>query len=109
MHKLMVITNPDAAVGFSLAGVDVITARSSVEARKELALAINDDSAGIIAMDEDYFAEIDDALRAKTERMYRPIVVPIPSELDLSELGHGHQYLSAFIKRAVGFDIQLKS
>lgn len=109
MYKLMVITNPDAGIGFNLAGVDVVVARSAAEARLELARAINDDSAGVIAMDEDYFAQIDDALRAKTEKLYRPIVVPIPAKLDMAELSEGHEYLAAFIKRAVGFDIRLKA
>ena len=108
MYKLMVITNPDAAVGFALAGVDVIIAKSAAQARQELARAINDERAGVIAVDEDYFAQIDDALRAKTEKLYRPIVVPIPSKLDVTELSEGHEYLAAFIKRAVGFDIKLK-
>ena len=108
MYKLMVITNPDAAVGFALAGVDVVIAKSAAQARGELARAIHDDRAGVIAMDEDYFAQIDDALRAKTEKLYRPIVVPIPSKLDVTELSEGHEYLAAFIKRAVGFDIKLK-
>ena len=109
MYKLMIITNPNASVGFALAGVDVLTARSADEARIELARAINDDRAGIIAMDENYFAEIGAALQAKTEKLYRPIVLPIPSKLDFEELGEGHEYLSAFIKRAVGFDIRLKN
>jgi|SRR3990170_2089335 len=108
MYKLIVITNPDAAVGFALAGVDVIIAKSAAQARQELARAINDERAGVIAVDEDYFAQIDDALRAKTEKLYRPIVVPIPSKLDVTELSEGHEYLAAFIKRAVGFDIKLK-
>lgn len=105
----MVITNPDMAIGFSLAGVDVISAKSAQDARRELASAINDDRAGVIAMDEDYFSEIDDVLQAKIEKMYRPVVVPIPSKLAMEEMTEGHQYLSAFIKRAVGFDIRLKT
>jgi V/A-type H+/Na+-transporting ATPase subunit F len=109
MYKLVVITNSDTAIGFALAGVDLIVADSETAARQELTRAINDDQTGVIAIDEEFFGQIDDGLRAKIEKLYRPIVVPIPSKVDLKNVGEGHEILAAFIKRAVGFDIRLKA
>lgn len=108
MYKLMVITNPDAAIGFSLAGVQVIAAATAAIARQELVRALNDDRAGVIAMDEDYYMQIDDMLQAKMEKLYRPIVIPIPSKKEVEEVG-GHGHLASFIRRAVGFDIKLRA
>lgn len=108
MYRLTVISNPDYAYGFRLAGANVIEARNQEEAKKFLVSAINDDESGIIAVEEDFMNEIDTVLQAKIERLYRPIVIPIPAPKKIKDSGAGRRYLSSFIKRAVGFDIKLK-
>lgn len=108
MYKLLVIVNPDFAYGFRLAGVDVLEAGNQEEARKQLLSAINDDRSGIVAVEEDYMSEMDVVLRAKIERIYRPIVISIPTPKKLEDTGGSRKYLASFIKRAIGFDIKLK-
>ena len=108
MYKLVVIASPDFAYGFRLAGVDVLEASGQDEARKQLLAAINDDRSGIVAVDEDYMSEMDLALQAKIERLYRPIVISIPTPKKLKDMGASRRYLARFIKRAIGFDIKLR-
>lgn len=108
MYKLVVIANPEYAYGFRLAGVDVLEARDQEEARSKLLGAINDDRSGIVAVDEEFMNEMDDALTAKIERMYRPIVISIPTPKSIKGAGTSRKYLARFIKRAIGFDIKLR-
>ncbi len=108
MYKLVVLTDADTADGFRLAGVDVEIAESPEEARKTLSSLVDDDSSGIIAVNERLMSGIDERLRKKIDSIYRPIVVSLPIREKL-EIGEDHRaYLSRLIRRAIGFDITLR-
>ncbi len=108
MYKLVVLTDSEHADGFRLAGCEVVTADSQEEARKSLGTLVDDDSSGIIAVNEAMMAAIDERLQRKIDSIYRPIVVSLPIAEKLS-FGEEHRaYLSRLIRRAIGFDITLR-
>ncbi|MDP2181255.1 MAG: V-type ATP synthase subunit F [Actinomycetota bacterium] len=108
MYKLVVLTDSDTADGFRLAGVDVEVADSSDLARKKLSALIDDESSGIIAVNERMMAVIDERTQRKIDSIYRPIVISLPIREKL-EVGEDHRaYLSRLIRRAIGFDITLR-
>lgn len=108
MYKLVVLTDSDTADGFRLAGVDVEVADSHELARKKLNVLINDESSGIIAVNERMMAAIDERTQKKIDSIYRPIVISLPIREKL-EVGEDHRaYLSRLIRRAIGFDITLR-
>lgn len=108
MYNLVVLTDPDNAGGFRLAGVDVVVAATVAEARSLLASMLDDDETGIIAINERLTEAIDDRLAKKIESIYRPIVVSLPIREKL-EVASDHQaYLARLIRRAIGFDITLR-
>ena len=108
MYKLVVLTDPDTADGFRLAGVDVEVDRLAREARATLASLLDDDDTGIIAVNERLMAAIDERMQKKIDSIYRPIVVSLPIREKL-EMGEDHRaYLSRLIRRAIGFDITLR-
>lgn len=108
MPKLVIITDPESAQGFRLAGVEVAEAKNPAEAQKHLISLINDDTSGIIAVSENLMGAVDEQIREKIDKIYRPIVVPIPSQKKL-EMAEAHRkYLAQLIRRAVGFDIRLR-
>lgn len=108
MYNLVVLTDPDNAGGFRLAGVDVVVADTVSEARALLASMLDDDETGIIAINERLTEAIDDRMAKKIESIYRPIVVSLPIREKL-EVASDHQaYLARLIRRAIGFDITLR-
>ena len=108
MYRVIVITDVDNADGFRLAGVDVVVVDTPEEARKRLASLVDGDSSGIIAVNERLMSAVDERLRKKIDSIYRPIVVSLPIREKL-EVGEDHRaYLSALIRRAIGFDITLR-
>jgi len=108
VYKLVVITDPDTADGFRLAGVDVFEVEGAEEARKLLASLVDDDTSGIIAVNERMMSAIDERLQRKIDSIYRPIVVSLPIREQLA-VGEDHRaYLSRLIRRAIGFDITLR-
>ena len=108
MYKVVVLTDTDTADGFRLAGVDVNICDTPEMARAQLVSLLDDDSAGIIAVNERLMSGIDERIRRKIDSIYRPIVVSLPIREKL-EIGEDHRaYLSRLIRRAIGFDITLR-
>lgn len=108
MYKLVVLTDNDTADGFRLAGVDVVAAESPDDARRKLAGLVDDDSSGIVAVNESFMAAVDERLQRKIDSTYRPIVISLPIRETLA-VGEDHRaYLSRLIRRAIGFDITLR-
>lgn len=108
MYKLVVLTDPDTADGFGLAGVDVVVAESQDDARRKLNALIDDDTSGIVAINEAFMTDIDERTQQKINQTYRPIVITLPiRERLITEEDH-RAYLSRLIRRAIGFDITLR-
>jgi vacuolar-type H+-ATPase subunit F/Vma7 len=108
LYKLVVLTDTDTGDGFRLAGVDVITVESPEEARKRLNELIDDDSSGIVAVNEAFMADIDERTQQKINSTYRPIVISLPIREKLHTDEDHRAYLSRLIRRAIGFDITLR-
>lgn len=107
-YRVTVITDPDTADGFRLAGVLVRVADSAEQARGILAGLLDDDVTGIVVVNERFMAAVDERLQNKIDSLYRPIVVSLPIREHL-EIGEDHRtYLSRLIRRAIGFDITLR-
>ena len=108
MYRVVVLTDADTADGFRLAGVDVEVVETAEAARIRLASLLDDDTTGILAVNERLMSAIDERIRKKIDSIYRPIVVSLPIREKL-EIGEDHRaYLSRLIRRAIGFDITLR-
>ncbi len=108
MYKLVVLTDADTADGFRLSGCDVEVAESPEDARKRLNALIDDESSGIIAVNERMMSAIDERTQKKIDSIYRPIVISLPIKEQL-HMGEDHRaYLARLIRRAIGFDITLR-
>jgi len=107
MYKVVVLTDPDTAYGFRLAGVDVYEADDPAEARQQINRLLEDENTGILAVNEGFLAAIDDRVRARIEATYRPIVVSLPVKEKLGTIGERRAFLARLVHRAVGFDVTL--
>lgn len=105
MYKFMVVTDPDTAAGFRLAGVEVIEASDPQEARRVIPPLLHRDDTGIIAVSEDYVQALDEKLMSRIEKTYRPIIIPIPKR---SRGEPGPSYLEHLLRRAVGYNVVLR-
>ncbi len=105
MYKFVVVTDPDTAPGFRLAGVDVLEASSLDEAKKIISPLIYKDDTGIVAINEDFMTVLDEKLMDKIAKTYRPIIISIPSRakgVDRSS------YIERLLRRAIGYNIVIR-
>lgn len=108
MYKLIVLTDPDNADGFRLAGVDVVVVETLEAVREKLNRLLDDEAAGIIAVNEQMMAAIDNRTQRRIDSIYRPLVISLPIREKLA-IGEDHRaYLARLIRRAIGFDITLR-
>jgi V/A-type H+-transporting ATPase subunit F len=105
MFKFVVVTDSDRASGFRLAGVEVLEAESSDEAKKVIPPLLYKDDIGIVAVNEEYMLSLDEKLMDRIEKMHRPLIIPIPSksrELDR------RSYIERLLRKAIGYNIVLR-
>ncbi|HIH03605.1 MAG TPA: V-type ATP synthase subunit F [Methanoregulaceae archaeon] len=105
MYKFTVLTDPDTAVGFRMAGVETREAGNAEEARRLLPGLLQEEDAGIIAVSEEFMQGLDERLMTRIERSSRPIVIPIPGR---SRQGGGMAYIERLLRRAIGHNIVLR-
>ena len=105
MYRFMVVTDPESAPGFRLAGVDVVEAAGVEEAGKVIPDLLYRDDTGIVAMNEEFLAGLDAKVLGKIERTHRPIVIPIPSG---AGKGEGSGYVERLLRRAIGYNIVVR-
>ena len=105
MYKFVVVTDPDSAPGFRLAGVDVLEASSLDEAKKIIHNLLYKDDTGIVAISEDFMAALDEKLLERIAKTYRPIIIPIPSRIKGIERT---SYIERLLQRAIGYNIVIR-
>ncbi len=108
MPKMLVLTDPETAIGYRLAGVEV---RESVpeEAQAALEQVIESDSYGLVVVDEGL---ISDPARASQRAMRGrdlPVILSVPSlGAAFGDESDATAYMKELVRSAIGFDIKLE-
>jgi V/A-type H+-transporting ATPase subunit F len=105
LYKFVVVTDPETAPGFRLAGVEVLEVATLAEAMSIIPPLLFKDDTGIVAVNEDFMASLDDKLMEKIEKLHRPIIIPIPSrtrQIDRTD------YIERMLRRAIGYNIVVR-
>jgi V/A-type H+-transporting ATPase subunit F len=105
MYKVAVITDPETATGFRLAGVEVReagTPDAALELIREYAAA----GYGLLAVNEDLLQGTEDARTRLLRGRDLPLVVPLPPAR--ANLESGEAYISRLVKEHIGFAVKLR-
>ena len=105
MYKFVVVTDPETAPGFRLAGVEVLVASTVEEAKNVIPALLYKDDTGIVAVNEDFMASLDEKLVEKIEKTHRPIVIPIPSRTHKIDRA---DYIERMLRRAIGYNVVVR-
>ena len=105
MYKFMVVTDLESAPGFRLGGVDVLEVADIEQAKALIPSLLYKDDTGIVAINEEFMAALDEKILEKIEKSYRPIIIPIPSKVRGVER---ENYMERLLQRAIGYNIVLR-
>jgi V/A-type H+-transporting ATPase subunit F len=101
----MIITTPDQASGYQLAGVETFAVQSSSEAEHLLRTLLESDEASLIGVRQDLLLAMDPRLQRRIETSYRPVVIAIPVAAARTGAAARRRYIAELIRRAIGFHI----
>ena len=101
----MVITTPDLAPGFQLAGAKTFAVESTEEAVRVLHGLLEADEASLIVVRQDLLGAMPPCLQSKIEASYRPVVMAIPGGTPTAPAEERRRYIAELIRRAIGFHI----
>jgi V/A-type H+-transporting ATPase subunit F len=104
-YRVAVITDPETATGFRLAGVEVREAADSRQALEHLRALLPLDY-GLVAVNEDLLAGMEDALPRLMRDRDLPIIVPVPAPRAQTETGE--EYIARLVKEHIGFYVKLR-
>lgn len=110
MGRLMVITTPDLAPGFELAGVEIFAVEDVNQAESILDELLTGDEASLIVVRQGLLEAMGTRLQRRVRHSYRPVVIGIPGGIPTITASMRRQhYLTELIRRAIGFRITFGS
>jgi V/A-type H+/Na+-transporting ATPase subunit F len=102
--KLVVVTSPELALGFQLAGIEACAVPDTERASAVVADLLDSLDVGLIAISQDLMAAMDEPLRRRLDASLRPVVVTIPGATGATGC---QDHIADLIRHAVGFPIAL--
>ena len=105
MYRMAVVTDPETATGFRLAGVEVRQATTPQEALEHLRQLIGLDY-GLAAVNEALLVGIGEELSRALRGRQLPILVPFPAPT--AEIESGEDYIARLVKEHIGFYVKLR-
>jgi vacuolar-type H+-ATPase subunit F/Vma7 len=101
----MVITTPDLAPGFELAGVETFSATNSEEAETLLRQLLAQGEASLIVVRQALLQAMHIRLQRQVETSFQPLIMAIPGGMPTVTKGEHRRHLAELIRRTVGFQI----
>jgi vacuolar-type H+-ATPase subunit F/Vma7 len=101
----MVITTPDLAPGFQLAGVETFAVENANQAETVLRELLTEGEASLIVVRQGLLEAMDSRLQRQVRYSYRPVVIAIPGSVPTAPGRKRHHYISELIRRTIGFRI----
>ncbi len=102
---MAVVTDPETATGFRLAGVEVREAESASAALAHLKTLLTGDY-GLIAVNEDLLKGTEEELARAMRERDMPIIVPFPAPK--AHIESGENYIARLVKEHIGFYVKLR-
>ncbi len=108
MARLTMVTPPNLASGYRLAGADVVTAETPAEAATELERLLGDAEVGVIGVHAPLLDGMEPAARRQFEDRAAPVVVAVPAGVVGGQESSHRARLASMLQRAIGYRISFE-
>lgn len=108
MSKLLVITYPDASLGFKLAGVEIKVVPEDEDITPMLKDIMQKGEHGLLAVEERLLAKVDESLLKRIRKTGVPVIVPIDTPRSWHGEAEMESYITRLIRRAIGYQVKIK-
>jgi vacuolar-type H+-ATPase subunit F/Vma7 len=103
--KVRLITRPELAPGFALAGVEVTRVQDAAGAVAAIARCTPGGDVAIVLLDEVLYDAVPRDVRARWDRQAIPIIVPIPAPA-WERPGAAEAYILDILRQAIGYRVR---
>jgi vacuolar-type H+-ATPase subunit F/Vma7 len=101
----MVITTPELALGFQLAGVETFAVGDVEQAEAMLRKLLAGDEASLVIVRRELLQAMSPRLQHQVEACYRPVVMDIPGGMPTLPGESRRRQINELVRRAIGFQI----
>jgi V/A-type H+-transporting ATPase subunit F len=107
--KIAILTDPESATGYRLAGLEVAVASDAKEAGEELARLIGEDAYALIAVSEALLPDPYQAVRREMRGRHVPVLLTTPSIVSslAEEAEDPEKYVRQLIIETMGYEIKV--
>ncbi len=108
--KIAVLTDPDTATGFRMAGLEVAVAHTAEEAVQVLTGLIEQDAYALVAVDEALLPDPHKAVARVMRGRDLPVLLPFPSlrfAFGEAEGDEVEAYMRRLVRETIGYEIKL--
>ena len=111
-YKMIIVTHPELAAGFRLAGVEVFEAHGREDVNHIIGdvMRNKDYGVGIIGIDEELNSQVDPQIIEELEERGLPLLIPFPAAAVYSweREKREESYAANLVRNAIGYHIKLK-
>lgn len=107
-HALRVLSRPEIATGFGLAGVEPVTAATPRDAALRLADLVARPETGVVLIEEMLYDGLPEDLRRRVGRRALPLVVPFPGPTWAARPDAAEAYIVDLLRQVIGYRVRLR-
>jgi vacuolar-type H+-ATPase subunit F/Vma7 len=110
LARVVALLREDLRRGFALAGVEARRVDDAPGLRAALEEALHDASCGMVIVDEELMGALEPETRARYAAVVSPLIIEVPGALQWreEEALPFDDYVAALVRRAVGYQLNLK-
>ena len=105
--RIKVLCRPAVAAGFRLAGFEPLMAEDAADGARHLATLIDDPDAGVVLVQEDFYAALSSVARRGLARRSLPLVVPFPAPTRTPVAEGPDAFIAELLRQAIGYRVRL--
>ena len=105
---LRVLSGPELATGFSLAGISAVPANDAASATLRFRELLDDPTIGVVLLEERFHDLLPDDVRRQLSRRPLPMVVPFPGISWEAAPGAAESYIVELLRQVIGYRVRLR-
>lgn len=108
MYRILIMTYPEAAIGYRLSGADVLEFKEDEAITSSLEEIFKKKDYGLLAVEEGMLKNVPEDLMKKIAREGIPVVVPINTPKGWYGAETAESYIARIIRKAIGYEVKIK-
>lgn len=108
MSRIIALTDSETAMGFRLAGIEVVVPEDDAGVRDAVNRFFQIRESALVIVNEDYLSALPERTHRRVEESLKPLFVPVPVIRSWREGERKEEYLARMLRRVVGYQVKIR-